>query len=89
MKREIEVTPTVEELAGAFAELGSREQGLFFVLVDAFFRAWGPYERDNQILSVGEALTEHASTSAVELVRGIADAASPIVQTPLTGGEGT
>jgi hypothetical protein len=54
IKREIEVRPTVPELAKEFAGLSADDQVSFFIEVRKRFDSWQPHARDLQFAWIGD-----------------------------------
>ncbi len=71
MKREIEIKPTVQELADEFAVLPSDKQVDFLVAVVRHFRSWGSYRSERQMLDIGSEMRQ-AGPFVTDFVRALA-----------------
>ena len=74
MKREIDIKPTVHELAACFAEMGDEDQAQFFVEVAKEMEKWGAFERDMQLNFIAGHLADCScvSQAARDLVTSLA-----------------
>lgn len=75
--REIEVHPTVAELAAEFAGLSSEDQVDFLIAVRRHFDSWEPHSRDMQFLWIGEQMRA-AGPFVCDFVTRLAESALPI-----------
>lgn len=75
IKREIEIRPTVCEVAQAFADMSDADQAMVLHEIALVFLSWGAYERDHQILSIAKKMNPDGSAAGLvnDLLNAIHD----------------
>ena len=65
IKREIEIRPTVGEVAQAFADMSDADQAMCLHEIALIFLSWGNYERDHQMLSIAKKMNPNGSAAGL------------------------
>ena len=84
----VDVSMTVEQLAGLFVDLDDDSQAKFFVEVARLMQSWKPHERDMQLLYIGRHLRDCGCSTddARDLLRNIVTAMATKEEAARTAG---
>lgn len=73
---QVDVTATLDELAGEFADLDASHQADFFRLVARRFREWGYSASDAQLCAIGKKLAHPTEFEGVDWLRRLTEFAT-------------